>query len=57
MAVGVLSSYTFYRLKDQEELRGWEQKMLRPAGYMLVALFLGLAGLLFAMMAFDFTQA
>ncbi|PSJ39853.1 hypothetical protein C7I55_14930 [Sphingomonas deserti] len=57
LAVGLVSSYTFYRLKDQDDLHAWEQKMLRPAGYMLAALFLGLAGLLFAMMAFDLTQA
>jgi len=56
-AVGVASSYTFYRLKEQDDLRDWEQKLLRPAGYALVAMFLGLAGLLFAVMAFDLNVA
>jgi hypothetical protein len=57
LAVGAISSYTFYRMKEQDDLRSWERKLLRPAGYMLVTLFLGLAGLLFAMMAFDLSQA
>lgn len=57
LAVGVVSSYTFYRLREQDDLRDWERKLLRPAGYMLVTLFLGLAGLLFASMAFDLTTA
>jgi hypothetical protein len=57
LAVGVVSSYTFYRLKEQDDLRAWERKLLRPAGYMLVALFLGLASLLVAMMALDISRA
>ena len=57
MAVGALSSYTFYRMRDQENLRAWERRLLPRAGYMLVALFLGLAGLLFATMAFDLSIA
>ena len=57
LAVGVASSYTFYRMKEQNELRSWERKLLRPAGYTLVALFLGLATLLFGTIAIDLTQA
>ena len=47
LAVGLVSSYTFYRLKDSEDLRGWERRLLRPAGYLLVGLFLGLSVFLF----------
>ena len=57
LAVGMLSSYTFYRLKDQEDLRAWERKLLRPAGYVLVALFLGLSVLLFGTVGFGLLEA
>ena len=57
LAVGMLSSYTFYRLKDQEDLRDWERKLLRPAGYLLVALFLGLSVLLFGTIGFGLLDA
>ena len=57
LAVGLVSSYTFYRMKDQDDLREWERRLLRPAGYMLVALFLGLATLLFGSLAFGLTEA
>ena len=57
LAVGLVSSYTFYRLKGGDDLRDWARKLLRPAGYMLVALFLGLAGLLLATIGVSFSQA
>ena len=56
LAVGVVSSYTFYRLKEQDDLRDWERRMLRPAGYLLAALFLGLSALLFATIGFNLLQ-
>ena len=57
LAVGMLSSYTFYRMKDQDDLRSWERKLLRPAGYLLATLFLALSALLFGTIGFNLLQA
>jgi hypothetical protein len=57
LAVGMLSSYTFYRMKDQDDLRAWERKLLRPAGYLLAALFLALSALLFGTIGFSLLEA
>ena len=40
----------------QEDLRDWERKLLRPAGYLLVALFLGLSVLLFGTIGFGLLE-
>jgi hypothetical protein len=45
---GLVASYVFFRLKDPKNLRDWERKSLRPAGYVVMSSLFALSGLLLA---------
>ncbi len=48
ITLGALSGYILRRVGSGRRLRPWERKVLRPLGWVLMAVWLGLASALFA---------